>query len=83
VVGIDLERNEGLGSLYAWDLGDLVSDDACEILMVAHANHDDEVIVACDRVDLAYFRDIGYSLGCLGKSVDVAYSQDHCGDHCA
>ena len=54
-----------------------------EVLVLAHPDHDDEVVVARDRIDLGNLREIGDLLGRFGDAVDVAVGEDNGGNHLA
>ena len=77
----DLERDQSLGSFDTRGLGDLVAYDGRQLVVGSGSNHDYEVVVPCDRIDLGYLWDIRDRLGGLGNLMDIASGENDRIDH--
>ena len=75
------ERDVGLGAQDALDLADLVGDHVGEVVVLAHADHGDEVDLAGDGVDLADARDVGDRGGDLRDPRGVRVDEHDGGQH--
>lgn len=78
----DLERDQRLRPLDSRDSGDSLGYDASQIIVLAYPDHDDEIEVAGNRVDLADSGEIGNSLSGLGHLMDIADRENDGGYHC-
>ncbi len=77
----NLERDQRLSPLNSRDPGDSLGYDTSQVIVLAHSDHDDEIEVAGNRVDLADSREVGNSLRRLRHLMDIADRENDGGYH--